>query len=68
MRGKILVTEGVNAGATYSVLQLMVQGGDVTWAGGATRVAKDLGVAPAGRRQGDRGRRERQDGRSCATR
>jgi hypothetical protein len=41
MRGKILVTEGVNAGATYSVLQLMVQGGDVTWAGGATRVAVD---------------------------
>ena len=46
MRGKILVTEGVNAGATYTVLQLMVQGGDVTWVGGATRVAKDLGVAP----------------------
>ena len=68
MRGKILVTEGVNAGATYSVLQLMVQGGDVTWAGGATRVAKDLGVAPRSRRQGDRRRRERQDGRSCATR
>ena len=45
MRGDILITEGVNAGQTYSVLQLMVKGGDVAWAGGATRVAKDLGVA-----------------------
>jgi 2',3'-cyclic-nucleotide 2'-phosphodiesterase (5'-nucleotidase family) len=46
MRGNILITEGINAGTSYSVLQLMVQGGDVTWAGGATRVAKTLGVAP----------------------
>jgi 2',3'-cyclic-nucleotide 2'-phosphodiesterase (5'-nucleotidase family) len=46
MRGRILITEGINAGTSYSVLQLMVQGGDVTWAGGATRVAKNLGVAP----------------------
>ena len=45
MRGDILITEGINAGATYSVLQLMVQGNDVVWAGGATRVAKTLGVA-----------------------
>ena len=45
MRGDILITEGINAGASYSVLQLMVKGGDVTWAGGATRVAKNLGVA-----------------------
>jgi 2',3'-cyclic-nucleotide 2'-phosphodiesterase (5'-nucleotidase family) len=45
MVGNILVTEGVNAGATYSVLQRMVQGGDVQWAGGATRIAKNLGVA-----------------------
>ena len=45
MRGDILITEGINAGASYSVLQLMVQGGDVAWAGGATRVAKNLGVA-----------------------
>lgn len=45
MRGRILITEGINAGATYSVLQLMVKGGDVAWAGGATRVAKTLGVA-----------------------
>ncbi len=44
MVGDILVTEGVNAGASYSVLQLMVDRGDVTWAGGATRVAKTLGV------------------------
>ncbi|MDV3220415.1 5'-nucleotidase C-terminal domain-containing protein [Intrasporangium sp.] len=46
MHGNILITEGINAGASYSVLQLMVQGGDVAWAGGATRVAKTLGVAP----------------------
>ena len=45
MRGDILITEGVNAGASYSVLQLMVRNGDVAWAGGATRVAKTLGVA-----------------------
>ena len=44
MVGDILVTEGINAGATYSVLQLMVKGGDVEWAGGATRVAKTIGV------------------------
>jgi 2',3'-cyclic-nucleotide 2'-phosphodiesterase (5'-nucleotidase family) len=45
MRGDILITEGINAGTSYSVLQLMVQGGDVQWAGGATRIAKNLGVA-----------------------
>ncbi|HEX2363296.1 MAG TPA: 5'-nucleotidase C-terminal domain-containing protein [Jiangellaceae bacterium] len=44
--GDILVTEGINAGASYSVLQLMVSGGDVDWAGGATRIAKNLGVTP----------------------
>ena len=48
MRGRILVTEGINAGASYSTLQLMVRGGDVAWAGGATRIAKDLGVTPRG--------------------
>ena len=57
--GRILVVEGINAGASYSVLQLMVRDGDVEWAGGATRVAKSLGVAPARRRQDDRRRRER---------
>ncbi len=44
MVGGILVTEGINAGASYSVLQLMVERGDVTWAGGATRIAKNIGV------------------------
>jgi 2',3'-cyclic-nucleotide 2'-phosphodiesterase (5'-nucleotidase family) len=44
MRGRILVTEGINAGASYSVLQMMVKNGDVAWVGGATRVAKTLGV------------------------
>ena len=43
--GDILITEGINAGASYSVLQLMVKGGDVSWAGGATRVAKQIGMA-----------------------
>jgi 2',3'-cyclic-nucleotide 2'-phosphodiesterase (5'-nucleotidase family) len=46
MHGNLLIVEGINAGTSYSVLQLMVQGGDVAWAGGATRVAKDIGVAP----------------------
>jgi 2',3'-cyclic-nucleotide 2'-phosphodiesterase (5'-nucleotidase family) len=45
MVGNILVTEGINAGTTYSVLQLMIQDNDVLWAGGATRLAKNLGVA-----------------------
>ena len=48
MVGHIPVLEGLNAGASYSVAQLMVQGGDVDWVGGATRVAKNLGVAPRG--------------------
>jgi hypothetical protein len=45
MVGRIPVAEGLNAGASYSVAQLMVQGGDVTWVGAATRLAKNLGVA-----------------------
>jgi 2',3'-cyclic-nucleotide 2'-phosphodiesterase (5'-nucleotidase family) len=44
MRGHILITEGINAGVSYSVLQLIISKGDVQWAGGATRVAKDIGV------------------------
>ena len=45
MVGDILVAEGINAGASYSVVQMVVSGGDVEWAGGATRIAKNLGVA-----------------------
>jgi 2',3'-cyclic-nucleotide 2'-phosphodiesterase (5'-nucleotidase family) len=45
MVGRIPVAEGLNAGASYSVAQLMVQGGDVQWVGAATRVAKNLGVS-----------------------
>jgi len=45
MVGKILVAEGINAGASYSVVQMIVHGGDVEWAGAATRIAKNLGVA-----------------------
>ncbi len=43
--GKFPIVEGYNAGMSYSVLQMMVQGGDVIWTGAATRVAKNLGVA-----------------------
>lgn len=46
MVGRIMIAEGVNAGGSYSVAQLFVTGGDVAWVGAATRVAKDLGVAP----------------------
>jgi 2',3'-cyclic-nucleotide 2'-phosphodiesterase (5'-nucleotidase family) len=44
MVGDILVTEGINAGASYSVIQMVVAGRDVEWAGGATRLAKNIGV------------------------
>jgi 2',3'-cyclic-nucleotide 2'-phosphodiesterase (5'-nucleotidase family) len=46
MVGHIPLVEGFNAGASYSVAQLMLSGGDVAWAGTATRVAKNIGVAP----------------------
>ena len=42
--GHIPVLEGLNAGGSYSVAQLMVQGGDVAYVAGATRVAKNIGV------------------------
>jgi len=45
MVGDILVAEGINAGASYSVVQMIVKGSDVEWAGAATRIAKNLGVA-----------------------
>ena len=45
MVGNILVAEGINAGASYSVVQMIVQGDDVEWAGAATRIAKNIGVA-----------------------
>ena len=45
MVGNILVTEGINAGASYSVVQMVVKGRDVEWAGGATRIAQNIGVA-----------------------
>ena len=43
----IPVVEGVNAGGSYSVAQLMVKGGDVAWTGATTRVAKNS-ASPAG--------------------
>ncbi len=42
--GHIPVIEGVNAGGSYSVAQLMVRGGDVEWGSAAPRMAKNLGV------------------------
>ncbi len=44
MVGDILVVEGMNAGASYSVVQMVVKDKDVEWAGGATRIAKNIGV------------------------
>jgi 2',3'-cyclic-nucleotide 2'-phosphodiesterase (5'-nucleotidase family) len=46
MVGRILVAEGINAGASYSVVQMVIRNEDVEWAGAATRIAKNLGVAP----------------------
>jgi 2',3'-cyclic-nucleotide 2'-phosphodiesterase (5'-nucleotidase family) len=43
--GEIPIVEGFNAGASYSVAQLMIRGDDVAWTGAATRTAKNLGVA-----------------------
>lgn len=45
MVGDILVVEGINAGASYSVVQMVIHDRDVEWVGGATRIAKNLGVA-----------------------
>lgn len=46
MVGRILVAEGINAGASYSVVQMVINNKDkdVEWAGAATRIAKNLGV------------------------
>jgi 2',3'-cyclic-nucleotide 2'-phosphodiesterase (5'-nucleotidase family)/predicted AlkP superfamily phosphohydrolase/phosphomutase len=43
--GRIPVLEGLNAGASYSVAQLFVEKKDVDYVAGATRIAKNLGVA-----------------------
>jgi 2',3'-cyclic-nucleotide 2'-phosphodiesterase (5'-nucleotidase family)/predicted AlkP superfamily phosphohydrolase/phosphomutase len=46
VRGRIPIVEGVNAGGSYTVGQLLLRHGDVQWTGAATRISKDLGVAP----------------------
>ncbi len=46
--GRIPVAEGVNAGGSYSVAQLMVDDGDVEWVSPSTRVAKNIGVPARG--------------------
>ncbi len=43
--GRITVAEGYNAGASYSVVQMIIHGEDVEWVGAATRIAKTIGVA-----------------------
>ena len=43
--GRITVAEGYNAGASYSVVQMILHGNDVEWVGAATRIARNLGVA-----------------------
>lgn len=45
MVGKIAVIENQNAGKDITVSQLLVANGDVVWAGTATVLAKNLGVA-----------------------
>ena len=45
MVGRILVAQGLNAGASYSAVQMIVADRDVEWAGAASRVARNLGVA-----------------------
>jgi 2',3'-cyclic-nucleotide 2'-phosphodiesterase (5'-nucleotidase family) len=45
MVGRILVAEGINAGASYSAVQMIIHKQDVEWAGATTRIAKNLGVA-----------------------
>ncbi len=68
MRGHILLTEGINQGATYSVLQLMVKGGDVAWAGGATRDRQEHRRGLAGRTSRRSSTMPTPRRRSCATR
>ena len=64
MRGDILVTEGINAGTSYSVLQLMVEGGDVDMGRRRDARREDARRRRAARRAGDRRRRERPDRRA----
>ena len=45
VRGRIPIVEGVNAGGSYTVGQLLLRHGDVRWTGATTRISKDLGVA-----------------------
>ena len=50
------------------MLQLMVQDGDVAWAGGATRVAKTIGVTPRADVKAIVDAANAETRRSCATR
>ena len=43
--GRIPIAEGVNAGGSYSVAQMVIRGNDVEWTSPSTRVAKNIGVA-----------------------
>ncbi len=43
--GHIPIAEGVNAGGSYSVAQMVIRGNDVEWTSPSTRLAKNIGVA-----------------------
>ena len=59
--GRIPVVEGFNAGASYSVAQLMLSRGDVVWAGHHQPHRQEPGRRGACRRAGDRRPGERRD-------
>ncbi len=60
--GKFPILEGYNAGMSYSVLQMMVKGGDVDLGRRRDARRQEPGRRRAGRRQGDRRRCQRPDG------
>ena len=66
--GHIPVAEGVNAGGSYSVAQLMVRDGDVAWVEPRDACRQEPRRRPARRRAGDRRPGQRRDGGRCATR
>ena len=66
--GRIPVVEGFNAGISYSVAQLLVDDGDVQWAGRRDAARQEPRRRPAPRREGDRRQGQRRHGAACATR
>ena len=66
--GHIPVIEGVNAGGSYSVAQLMVRNGDVAWVERSDACRQEPRCRAARRRAGDRRPRRTPTRRCCATR